>query len=797
MAVNHLRIAWRNLRREPSFAAINILGLGLGFAACLLILHHLQDEIAFDRFHEKGDRIFRVVTEGEFPAVGWPVGRILEAEYPEVERVSYVRTWPTFPLLQDGERYYENLFYADEQFLHLFDFPLLDGDRRTALSEPYAIVISEQLAEKLFGDAPAVGREVTYGNNFQVVVTGVTRVPMHSHIQFDGILSMATLRDLMGPANFDQQFESGWSNINMMNYVLLREGVDGKAFAASIRNLPEERVGEMLSAMGTTMHLGLEPLRRIYLHSDLGSGLGPSGDASRVQLLAAVGLLILLLAAVNFVNLSTARSMERAREVGVRKSVGARRGSLVVRFLSESTLMASAAVMFGVGIALLTLPHFSNLVGRSYAYADVFTPAFVFGALGLVTVVGILAGLHPAFVLTRFMPADTLRGRYSTSSRGIRVRKVLVILQFSIASVLLIGTFVVLQQLHFMQGQHPGFDREQVLVVDARRAPPAARSVLRETLSAHAAVDRIAGAYAVPGRPGWAGQLSFPESLPDGQSIALEYVSVDQEYVETLGLEIVAGRDFDRHIASDVESAVIINESAVRAAGWATADDAIGRGFTSPGSGKPDAVVVGVVRDYHHHGLRERIEPIMYGINEWALEMLVVRIQAGQITPFLSYLEASWQDQLAGYPFSYAFLDESFGQVYDEERRLARVFATFAFLAVLIGSLGLFGLAALITRQRSREVGVRRVLGAGTLNLVVLFSRDFILLVAVAFLVSAPVAYWVMDQWLNDFAYRISIGADVIIAAGALAIVVALIAVSGQAMRAALVDPVHALRTEA
>jgi putative ABC transport system permease protein len=796
MLLNHLRIAIRNLRRAPSYAAINIAGLGLGFAACLLILHYVQDERAFDRFHEKGDRMYRVVTDGEFPAVGWPVGRILVDEYPEVEQVTYIRTWPTFPLVQEGDRYYEQFFYADEHFLDLFDFPLVDGDPDATLTDPYSIVLSETLSKKLFGDESPIGRTLGYGDRFEVTVAAVARVPAHSHIQFDGLLSMATLRDLMGPANFDQQLESGWHNVNMITYVLLREGVAAESFAETIRDLPEERIGETLSAMGSTMHLILEPLHSIYLQSPRGSAIGPTGDSSRVYLLMAVGLLILLLAAVNFVNLATARSMERAREVGVRKSVGAGRSSLIARFLAESTITAFAAVVVGSVVAIAALPFFSDLFGRSYSHADVFTPSFFAGALSLVAVVGILAGLHPALVLSRFLPAETLRGRYATSARGVRVRQALVVLQFSIASVLLIGTLVVLQQLRYMQTQDPGFDSEQVIIVDAQQAPSASRAVLKEMLEAHAAVRQATSAFALPGQPGWRGQISYPESLSDGQSIALEYLPIDHDYVGTLGIEIVAGRNLNPNIASDAERAVLINEAAVRAAGWASADEAVGQRFTSPGSGKPESMVVGVVRDHHHHGLRERIEPIMYGINTSALGFIALRVEAGQIAPVLSYLEETWHSLLAGYPYTHTFLDEAFGQLYDAERRLARIFATFTFLAILIGCLGLFGLAAFITRQRTREIGVRRVLGATTAQLVARFSRDFLVLVAVAFLVGAPVAYWLMNRWLDDFANRISIGAEVVVVAGAMALIMATVAVAGQALRAALEDPARSLRTE-
>jgi putative ABC transport system permease protein len=482
--------------------------------------------------------------------------------------------------------------------------------------------------------------------------------------------------------------------------------------------------------------------------------------------------------------------------VGIRKALGAGRPMLMRQFLGESTLTALAAVLLGVILAWLALPYFGELSGRSYALSDLASPLLVSTAMGLVAIVGLLAGFYPAVALSHFKPVEVLRGRFSRSGRGVRLRQGLVVLQFAITSVLLIGTLVVLNQLHYMQSQHPGFDREQVLVVDAQRAPASRRAVLKETLESHAGVQRVSAAAAMPGRSGWRGQLSFPESLPEGQAVSLEYIPVDHDYIPTLGLELVAGRNFNPEIISDLEHAVIINEAAVRAAGWASPDVAIGQRFTSPGSEKPEGVVIGVVRDHHHHGLRERIEPIMYGINPWALGLLAVRMETAQAASVIAHLENAWQDQLAGYPYSYDFLDAAFAAQYAEERRLARIFGTFALLAILIGCLGLLGLAAFTAQQRRSEVGVRKVLGATVAHLVGLLSRDFMVLIGIAFLVAVPVAYFAMNRWLEGFAYRIELGPAVFLLAALGASLAALLTVAGQARRAATADPVKAIRSE-
>jgi putative ABC transport system permease protein len=484
MLKNHLVVALRTIARQPGQAAINVLGLAVGVACCLLILHFVQDEVAFDRFHENGDRIYRLVSEGDYYTVGWPYGRILEEEFPEVEEVVYMRSWPAWAVLHEGERHYERVRYADERFFQVFDFPLLEGDRSAALADPYSMVITDTFARKLFGGDSALGRTLTIGDTIAVTVTGVAQVPRQSHIQFDALLSFATLGSLF-PQMVERSFASGWLDLNVINYVLLREGADAEALATRIRDLPQERAPDVMAAFGSDLHLGLEPLRSIYLRSDVGTGLGPAGDVTYVYLLSLAGLLILLLAAVNFVNLATSQAASRAREVGVRKSVGASRASLVRQFLVESTLTSLAAVVAGAALAWLALPFFSELADRAYHRADLLAPAQLLALLALVGLIGLCAGLYPAFAVSRFNPVQALRGRFGSGREGARLRKGLVVFQFGITSLLLIGTLTVLHQLRYMESRPLGFSGDQVVVVDGRRAPdlaPGARPSRRPSL---------------------------------------------------------------------------------------------------------------------------------------------------------------------------------------------------------------------------------------------------------------------------------------------------------------------------
>lgn len=795
MIKNHIKIVLRHLRRRKGFAAINLGGLSVGLAACLLIGLYIQDELAYDRFHQKGSRIYRLGRG----SVGWPYGRLIESEYPEVEDVVYMRAYPTFSIEQGEFHYFENMLYADSGFFHLFDFPVLEGDPETALKQPNSIVLSDRLARKLFGENRAVDQTISLGEqSLQCTVKGVVRVPRRSHIRFDALLSFETLR-VIDPEWFEEEMTKGWLDLNVVNYVLVREDADVEALATKIRDLPQKYAGAYLESWGSSYKLDLEPLSNIYLRSDYGNMLGPKSDISYVYLLSFVGLFLLFIACVNFVNLSTARSMERAKEVSLRKVVGSSRGALIRQFLVESLLMCLMALILAVGLSLLVLPYFNNLAGKAFMARDLLTPQLAGVLIALVLGVGLLAGIYPALSLSSFRPIESLKGRFMTGRRGARLRKALVVFQFALSGVLIIGTFVVLSQLRYMQKQDLGFDSEQVIVLDARRAPNDELSsrvdTFRHELASYPGIQYISSAGAVPGRNGWRGQISFPEGWAKNKSISLEYIPVDYDYIKTLGLHIVAGRDFDASFSTDDEAAVIINEAAVDVVGWESPQAAIGKGFASPGSGKPEGRVIGVVENYHQHGLREEIGPMMFGIRSYS-SLFALRFKGADAASVVAHIKKTWNEFFAGYPFDFFFLDEEFAREYGQEQRLMRIFGTFTILTVLIASLGLFGLSAFALQQRTKEIGVRKMLGASAMDIAVLLSKDFLKLVFFAFLAAAPVGYFAMHRWLQNYAYRSGIGIVIFVGSAALMMVVALSTVSYQAFKASLTDPVQSLRYE-
>ncbi|MFC2157794.1 ABC transporter permease [Acidobacteriota bacterium] len=794
MFKNTFTIVIRLINRNKGFSFIKLGGLALGLAACLLISLFIREELSFDRFHSKGDRIYRLGGG----TVGWPYGKILESEYPEVDSVVYMRTYPTYPIQQNNQRIYEKMFYADAQFFNVFDFPLLEGDPASALLPPYSIVLSDKLATKLFGNSSALGQTLTLGDSISCKVSGIVRIPAESHIQFDALLSFDTLRS-ESPEMYEEEMTSGWLDLNVINYVLLNPGTDVDQFAAKIKDLPRKHAAEYLDRWGAKYTLRLESMQDIYLYSKLGNLLGPKSDVSYIYLLFFVGLFLLVIAGANFVNLSTARSLSRAKEVGIRKVVGSSQSALIRQFLGESFMTCLLAVFAAAGLAVVLLPLFNDLAATSYTTGDLFTAQTGLVMIGLVFLMSFLAGIYPAFSLSTFRPIEVLRGCFATGKRGLRLRQGLIVTQFVISSVLIVGTLVVLSQLRFMQKQSLGFDSEQVIVLDARRGPYEAmklrNEVFLEDLASHTSVDRATSMGAVPGRSGWRGQISFPEGWPKDKSLSLEYVSADYEFDKTLGLNLIAGRTLDSSFPTDAETAVLINEAAVKAVGWESPEESIGKRFASPGSGKPDGIVIGVLEDYHHHGLKEEIKPMMFGFRK-PNSYYALRIKGEHTAAAVKHVETVWNRYFNGFPMSVFFLDEDFGRQYAQEMRLMKIFSTFSLFTILIACLGLFGLTAYTASQRAKEISVRKVLGASVLDIIKLLSFDFMKLVLIAFIAAAPVGYVLMNQWLKNFAYRPSIGLDIFILNAFLLFSIAFGAMSYQAIKTALAEPVQGMRHE-
>ncbi len=792
---NYLLTSTRYLFRHHGFAAINLFGLTVGLAGCLLMVLFIRSEMTFGTgIHDNEDRIYRLGQT----STGWPYGKILEAEYPEVEKVTYIRRFPTYSIKIGSDYSFEKITHVDNQFLDIFDYPLIEGDRKTALRDAYSIVLSRPLAERLYGEQPALGQILVMDDTLNFAVTGVIDIPTTSHIQTAAFVSLETVRS-GNPEGYDEQMATGWLDLNMQTYLQLAENVDVTAFTDKIRNLPSERAAEYLERWGAQYELDLENVKDIYLRSAYGNRLGAEGNAANVRLLAGIGVFLLIIAAINFINLTTARSSVRSREVGLRKAIGAERSMLTWQFMFDASLTSVVAGVLSVGVAIAALPYFNDLVVKTYPVSDLINLPMIGILILVVGVLSVLAGFYPAFVLSGFDPVKALCGGAGTSPRGGRMRQTLVVFQFAISGALIISTVVAIAQVRFMQEQPLGFEGEQTLVLDARRTLLGDRAVRAEAmqarLAAHSSIDRVGSMWTVPGHDAWRGQLSFPEGYPDGESISLEYYAVGFGFIESLGLEIVAGRDFSRDFGTDAAQAVLINEAAVREAGWASPQDALGKGFPSPGSGKPDAIVIGVVKDYHQHGLQREIDAMMIGIRP-ANGYYTMRVQPGATTAALVHISEVWSEFYEGYPYETFFLNEEFGLQYEAERRLIDILATFSILTIIIACLGLSGLAAFTAAQRTKEIGIRKALGASSRQVVMLLSGDFMKPVLISFVVASIAGYALSSNWIRDFAYQVEIGVGMLFLSGGIMILIAFATVSIQAVKAAVAAPVDSIRYE-
>jgi len=802
MLQNYVKIALRTLLRFKGFAIINLAGLSLGLTAGILIMMFVIDELSYDKFHAKRDRIYRVLTQFYTPETtaglrgmegnAWPIGDILRREFPEVESVVYM-SGSRYLINYEDKRIKQNMYFASPEFLTMFSFPLIKGNASTALNDPYSIVITEDMEKKFFGDQDALNKTLTLSDTLQFVVTGVMKnIPSNSHIQLDMVTSFITYQNL-----FDFNYDDGWGNINMRNYVLLKEGVDVNAFSAKAHNIYTDRVPDMLKDWGVKANVIFEPMNDIYLEARSSNGLGPLGSIDRLYLVSGIALFVILLACINFINLATARSIYRAKEVGLRKVSGSSRNGLVRQFLTESFVLTIISFAMAILFTWISLPAFNELMQKNYTLLSFASVAVIVGMILLLLVISCLAGFYPALVLSSMNPVQVLKGKVQTSARGVQLRRTLVIFQFTISSVLATGTLIVLDQLEFMQKQKLGFDKDNVIVVNAARSKPVGengRETFKNQVKDLAIVNSVTFTNALPGLPGWDGQVAYPEGRSGAEAVSVEYMAVDADYIPTMDLEVINGRNFDVLRAPDMEKGLVINETAAGLMGW-TVDEAVGKKIESP-SGYPEGEVIGVVKDYHHAGLQQKIGPLVMDINPRGSHLYAIRYKAADTKQLIESLSDLWRTNFAGYDFNYFFLDDKFNEQYRSEEKLATVFAFFAVLTVVIAAIGLLGLVSFMVVSRTKEIGVRKVLGAGVFAIVRLLSKEFVLLVTLANLIAIPVAWYFANEWLTGFAFRMSVDPVLFVWTLLSAISLTLFTVGFQTVRAALVNPVKSLRYE-
>jgi len=747
MFKNYLKIALRNIKRHKGYSFINIAGLAIGMAACILILLWVQDELSYDRFHKSSDHLYRVFAEFTYANENWavtpiPLAPALKKDFPEIVDAVRFRRYSTL-IEKDEKKFNERGAYVDPSFLTTFDFPIRDGNVKTAFADPFSIVITETIAEKYFGTENPIGKTLKINNEFDCIISAVLEnISNNSHIRFDFLLPFEIfLKTDRDPEN--------WERFGLRTYILLHENVQAKDVEAKMTSLLNEHNPEK------NINLHLQPLTRIHLYN-----LNGGGSIEYVYIFSAIALFILLIACINFMNLTTARSSTRIKEIGVRKVTGAVKGDFVRQFMGESILLSLVAFIIAINIVYFVLPTFNHISGKMLSLNLTENFNLNIGLLGILFFTSILAGSYPTFYLAAFKPISILKGSslpVFKKDSSTSLRKSLVVLQFSISIFLIIVTFVISQQLHFIQNKNLGFESEQVLYMPMKgnmnqNYEAIKNEILRDKniLNVAATSGMLVDYLSSYNGFDWEGKT------PDKQ-LSMVLGSVDQNYIQTLKIEMAAGRNFSKEYPSDATSGFIVNESAVKAM---EIESPIGKQFSFEGRrGLREGTIIGVVKDFHFQSLRSEIEPFVMIVEPDRFNYLCLRIKAdyADLSQTLGFLENTWKKFAPAYPYEYTFLDQEFEGMYRSEQRTRKIFSYFTFLAIFISCLGLFGLASFTIERRTKEIGIRKVLGASVPGIVRLLSKEFIILVAISNLIACPLAYYGAKKWLQNFAYHIEL----------------------------------------
>jgi len=796
MLKNYFKVAVRNLLHNKFFSSINIMGLAVGMTACFLIFQYVRYESSYDSFHTKADRIYRVVTDAVTSAktihggvTTPPVGIYLKKDFPEVEdAVRFTRDG--FLVTKGSVKFQEkSAVLADSSLFRIFDFPLVAGDRNTALKEPMSIVLSETAAKKYFGASNPLGQHVLLtGGAIDATVTGIMKdIPENSQIQTDMFVSLSSWERIYGISNQD----SLWSTAHQYyTYILLRPHTDVSALEKKLPAFMEFHRGAEARKLQLFETLLLEPLRAVYLRSTR-DGFIAGGNIRNVYIFSIIAVFILVIAAVNFVNLTTARSTIRAKEVGVRKVVGAARSQLARQFIGESVIICWMAFLMTLLLGSLLMPWFNHLAGKQVSPHFLSRPTDAAILFLLSSFIGIIAGIYPSLVLSSFKAISVLKGRFATSKQGLLLRKGLVVFQFTISIVLILGTIVIFRQLRYMRNQDLGFNKDQEMIIETNFDKN--QDVFKQSLSSIPGVVSSVYSSGVPG--GGFGQVYTELENRSGemQKTIVDRYFVDFDFIPQYDLKVVAGRAFSKGLSADSTQAMMINESALGLLGYHSPQEALGRKWTQRGN---HGTIIGVCKDFHYKGLIEEIHPLVLRVNTREFNTISIKMSTAHLPETLRAIESNWNKAIPNRPFEFTFLNELFDKQYKSEDRFGNLFLNFAVLAIFISCLGVLGLASYSTVQRTKEIGVRKVLGASVGNIVRLLSTDFIRLVLLAFLIASPLGWYAMHTWLNGFAYRTSLSWQVFALAGGVSLSIVLMTISYQAIKAAVANPVKSLRTE-
>ncbi|MBK5278326.1 MAG: ABC transporter permease [Bacteroidia bacterium] len=800
MFQNYLTSLWRYISKNKGFTFINVAGLAIGMLACMLIAQFVLHELSYDNFLDKKDRIFRLQLDrydkGEL-STRWAagaagVGPDLKANFPEVS--NYVRLTKQSVTLSTGDTFFkeDNLYFGSEDFFKVFSIKLLEGIDSVVLNDPFKMVVSESLARKYFGNENPVGKFLKINGRREYEVSGIFEdLPVNTHMKIDALGSFTSLQKI-----WDDPVTS-WNWDGFMTYILLDDNTDAKVFETKLPAFVLKQNGEDLKQFNAGMVFHLQPVSDIHLDSDFIMEFKPNGSRQSVNFLSIVAILIMIIAWINYINLSTAKSIERAREVGVRKVMGGFRSQLIQQFLTESLFLNIVAVMLAGAFAFMLTPWFSGITGRELGYQLFQQPVFWLVLIGLIVSGALLSGLYPAFVLSSFRPVEVLKGKFKNSDHGVWLRKGMVVTQFIASITLMVGTFTVYQQINFMRKQNLGINIEQTVVMQSPSVTDSTYKqkykVFKQKISNHADVISVTASSSVPGsQPDWnAGGI---RRLSQGEDQQNQYriIMTDGAFIKGFGLEMVTGREFSDEAVNENKN-VLLNETASRLMGFAKPEDAINDQIYFWGD---TFKIVGVMKDYHQESLKKSFDALIFRYDEAPDGFYSVKFNTGQVKESMALFEAAWKEVFPGNPFHYFFLDDHYNQQYQADRQFGNIFGIFSGLAIFIACLGLFGLSSLTALQRTKEIGIRKVLGASLFGLLRLISKDYVVLVGTAIILSIPLAAWIMNFWLQDFASRISLSWWIFALPGFAVVVIALLTVSVHTLKVALTNPVKSLRYE-
>jgi putative ABC transport system permease protein len=810
MFKNYLKIAFRNMARHKTFFIINILGLAVGMACTVLILMWVLDELSYDSFHKNGDNIYRInnelklgSTESDMPLSPDMMGPCLKQDFPQIKEFTRIYSFDQIKLIKRGSAFIKEVgvYYADSTFFKVFSFPAIAGNLETALNEPNSIVITESTAKKYFGSSDALGKIITMDDNKNAaykVTAVIMDIPQNSHFTFNFLLPMCNLNYRWG----------NYSSSNFFTYLQLKDGIDYISFEKNlqqyivkylwpfIQKITDIKSMSDFERAGNRIKYTLIPMKKIHLYSNRQNELGVNGNIQYVYILAIIALFILLIASINFMNLTTARSANRAREVGIRKVLGTERKNLIVQFLTESVLLAYLAIIAAIGFVYLFLPLFNSISGKKMLFTVFMSPVGLMLIIALPFIVGIIAGIYPALFLSRFKPVIVLKGRLLSGKNGGSLRGALVVFQFAASIVLIIATLIINRQLDYVQNKYLGYNKDQVLIINDTYALKENVDAFKNEMLQIPGVQQATLTGFLPIPSARSNTTYFKDAAFDSKgTFNMQRWQIDYDYIKFMGMQIIAGRNFSREFGTDT-SAVIINEEAAKQLGY---NNPIGENiYTLSISNLQNRVsykIIGVVKNFHYESLKQQIGPLCFllGKNKGACSF---RVDAANITGILKKAEDIWKGLAPDMPFNYRFMDESFTKQYNAERNIGMTALASSVFAVLVACLGLLGLSIFMAQQKTKEIGIRKTLGASIPVILFLFSKEFLKWLVIANIIAWPVAYYFMNKWLQNFAYRTELSLWIFVSSGGIALVIALTTLSIQAIKAAIANPIKALRYE-